>query len=193
MGEESLVRASIPKSSWTQIMRSPPALKDKILAALGPNFESELKDEVTVTWVSFAVEAGMADGVFEALGPAGARAFYRAKTEHSFDIPVLKPIVTSCVRLFGASPKSMLKMLPRTWPSLSRNCGSYEFTDEGEERRGISIIKGFPTRFYRRREAWLESLLGGYEAFFAPFRVKGTVTVDAANFTAGSVRFILTW
>jgi hypothetical protein len=193
MGEESLVRASIPKSSWAEISRAPPATKDKIMAALGPSFEREIAELVTATWVPFAVEARMADAVHEALGPAATRAFYRVKTEHSFDIPLLKPIVTSSVRLFGASPNSMLKMLPRTWSSLSRNCGSYEWTDEGVERRGVSIISGFPTRFYRHKEAWLDSTFGGYEAFFTPFRVKGTVTVQDANFTAGRVRFTLSW
>jgi hypothetical protein len=87
----------------------------------------------------------------------------------------------------------MLKMLPRTWPTVSRNCGSYEWTDEGQERRGVSIIKDFPTRFYRHKDAWLDSLFGGFDAFFAPFRMRGTVTIGEHNFAVGYVRFILTW
>jgi hypothetical protein len=193
MGEEPTVRASIPKSSWAEIVRSPPATKDKIISVLGPTFEAELDAQLTVTWVPFRIEARIADAVYEALGPTGTRTFYRAKTERSFDIPWLRPLVTSSLRLFGATPNSLLKMLPRTWPTLSRNCGAYEWNDEGVERRGVSTIKGFPTSFYRRKESWLESIVGGYEAFFTPFHLKGTVTVDQVDFPAGRARFILTW
>jgi hypothetical protein len=193
MGDEPLVRASIPKSSWAEIVRSPAATKDKIIAVLGREFEGELGAQLTVTWVPFRIEARIADAVYQALGPAGTRAFYKAKTEKSFDIPWLRPLVTSSLRLFGATPNSLLKMLPRTWPTLSRNCGSYEFIDDGAARRGVSIINGFPTSAYRRHEAWLDSIFGGYEAFFAPFRLQGSVAVDEVNVVAGHARFTLTW
>jgi hypothetical protein len=193
MAEEPLIRASLPKSSWAEIVRAPADDKQRIIAVLGPAFEAELNAATTVTWVPFALEARIADAVFQALGPTKTRAFYRAKTERSFDIPFLKPLITSSLRLFGASPNSMLKMVPKTWTTLSRNCGRYEWTDEGQPRRGVVNIHDFPTRFYRQRDAWLDSCYGGYEAFFMPFRLMGTVSIGEVDFPRGHAQFILTW
>jgi hypothetical protein len=193
MTAQPLVRASIPKSSWAEIERSAPAARDKILRVLGPAFERELGSHLAVSWVPFDIETRIADACYEALGPTGARTFYRDKTAHSFDSAWLKALMTSAMRIFGTSPSSLLKMLPRAWSSLSKDCGRYEFIDEHVARRGISVIKGFPVSLYRRREAWIESLAGGYEAFFVPFRLQGSVAVEDIDGAAGQARFILAW
>lgn len=193
MGEAALVRASIPKSSWAEIERSPAGQREKIARVLGPTFESELNAALAVSWVPFTIEARIADAVYEALGPSGARVFYRSKTARSFEGAWLRPLMASSLRIFGATPRSFLKMLPRAWTTMSKNCGVYEWEDSKVDKQGISIIRGFPTYAYRRHEAWLESIAGGYEAFFSPFRVEGTVQAEELDFARGDARFILQW
>jgi hypothetical protein len=61
------------------------------------------------------------------------------------------------------------------------------------ERRGASFVRAFPTRLYKRKEAWLESIAGGYEAFFGPFSLRGTVEAEAIDFARGRGRFVLSW
>lgn len=189
---EALVRASIPKSSWAEVQRSPPSARDHILRVLGGSFAHEIDATLAVAWVPFAVEAHMADAVYEALGPTGARAFYREKTLHSFDVAWLKPLISASRRLFGATPNSFLKMLPRAWSTLSKDCGEYAWEAMGE-RSGASVIRAFPTQLYRRKEAWLESIIGGYEAFFGPFSLRGTVEAEDIDLARGHGRFVLSW
>jgi hypothetical protein len=193
MDNESLVRASIPKSSWTELQRLPPAQREAVERSLGEQFIGELSQALTVAWVPFAVEARLADAIYEVLGAVETRAFYKRKTLASFDIPLLKPLLESTMRLFGATPVSFLKMLGRTWSTLSKNCGSYDWIDEKKERRGVSLVRGFPTRLYRREQAWVESALGGYEGFFVPLRLEGRVRAEEVDFRAGNSRFILEW
>jgi len=188
-----MIRASIPKSSWDEVALLDPVRQAHIRKLLGEPVAGELTAVSGVAWVAFEVEAKLADAVFEALGPADARAFYRRKTVRSFEIPLIRPLLQSALRLFGASPASMVKLVGRTWALVSRNCGTYSCVDESSKRRCVSVVSDFPTRFYRRRQAWLESAIGGYEAFFAPFHLQGRVSVTETDFAAGSARFVLEW
>ena len=190
----SSLRASIPKSSWAEIALLEPPRLTKIEKLVGEAFVAELSAASGVQWVPFEFEAKLADAVFEVLGPSATRALYRRKTVRSFEIPLIRPILQSSLRIFGATPASILKMVGRTWALVSRNSGSYDCVDESDQRRATSVVRDFPARLYRRREAWLETAMGGYEAFFAPFKLgKGTVRVIERDFTTGSASFVLEW
>jgi hypothetical protein len=189
----SLLRASIPKSSWAEIALLDPPRLAKIEEIVGRPFVAELTAASGVAWIAFEFEAKLADATYEVLGASETRALYRRKTVRSFDIPLIRPILQSSLRVFGATPASILKMVGRTWALASRNCGSYACVDESDQRRSTSIVRDFPTRLYRRREAWLETAMGGYEGFFAPFRLDGTVRVTDRDFAAGSASFLLEW
>ena len=192
--QPSSLRASIPKSSWAEITLLGPPRLTKIEKLVGESFVAELTAASGVEWIAFEFESKLADAVFEVLGPSETRALYRRKTVRSFDIPLIRPILQSSLRVFGATPASILKMVGRTWALASRNSGSYGCVDESDQRRCTSVVRDFPARLYRRREAWLETAMGGYEAFFTPFKLdRGTVRVSERDFTTGSASFVLEW
>jgi hypothetical protein len=190
----AMVRASIPRSTWDEILMLDSARLQAVRTLLGEAFIQELTGASGVSWLSFEIEAKLADAVYNGLGAVEARALYRRKTARSFDIPLIRPVLDGALRLFGASPASIVKLVGRTWATISRDCGKYSAVDQSDQRRCESIVTGFPTRFYERRQAWLESALGGYEGFFTPFKsLKGRVTATDVNEGIGSARFILEW
>lgn len=188
-----MIRASISKPAWAEVGLLPPAAQARIRDLVGAAAVDELTRASGVEWLAFEIEARLADAIYEALGPDEARALYRRKTVRSFDIPLIKPALEGALRLFGASPASLVKMTGRAWAVASRNCGSYSCEDESGKRRCVSVVRGFPARLYRRSEAWVESALGGYEGFFAPFRLQGRASVGELDVGGGNARFVLEW
>jgi serine/threonine protein kinase len=186
------VRASLPKSAWAEIARLHPATIAKVSEALGHPWLGMLEKTTGIAWVPFELEARIADAAYKVLGADETRALYRRKTHRSFEIPIIRPIFQSALRLFGGTPASLVRMMGKSWTLLARDCGSYECESVGE-RRCESIVRGFPCRFYQQEEAWRASAFGGYEGFFVPVGVQGRVALVSSNFQRGEARFVLEW
>lgn len=188
---DPLVRAGLPQATWVELKRQHASRLAEVGVLLGEDVLERIERSPVMSWVPYAHEAQLADVVLELFGPSGARSFYRDKTIHSFDLPLLREGAGTTMRLFGVSPLGIIKMAGRLWPLISQNAGRYECIDESGQGRGQVIMKGFPTSLYRHTAAWTESVLGGLQGLFQGFRMKVRVDVDAVSLH--ETRFSLHW
>jgi hypothetical protein len=188
-----MLRAGIPQSAWLEFAKLPSAQVTRLKAAIGEPVLEQLRSASGLKWISFTVEAALADAAYEVLGAGGARDIYRRKTVSGFDLPLFRPAAQSTLRLFGVTPVSICKTVARTWGLLSRECGEYGVVDEAAHGRGASLVRNWPVSCYRRREAWLESALGGYEGMFEAFKMNVRVRAEHVDPVQGSADFVFGW
>jgi hypothetical protein len=193
MSSTPQLRAGIPQAAWKEFTRLSEFRIGQVRQLLGDENVKLLDTALALQWVPFALEAALADAAFEILGASGARVFYRRKTVQGVNIPLLRPAAESTLRFLGATPVSVFKMAARMWAMLSRDCGRYEFVDEGEKGHGVSIVKDFPIRAYRSADAWRESCLGGYEGLFEAFHMRARVQIESVTVETGNARFAIEW
>lgn len=111
-----------------------PALADHLLHKLGPELREAFDEVGIIGWLPYAVDVKMAEGVMEKEGPDGLRRFVMGNVEEAQKAPVFRPIIDSSLRLFGASPTTILRIAPKLWNLAYQDVLSLEVHGEATER-----------------------------------------------------------
>jgi hypothetical protein len=80
-------------------------------------------------WIPIEVDAAMGRAVLELLGPDAARRFWTRFTIHHVESPLLAGPVRAALRLLGATPGSLLKWMPRVFPTVFRDVFDIELQE----------------------------------------------------------------
>jgi len=73
------------------------------------------------SWLEFEHDHWLMDGVLQHFGREEAVACWRQSIAHLVDKPLLKSFVQGGLRLFGAQPGSLLKLVPKGWTLAYRD------------------------------------------------------------------------
>jgi hypothetical protein len=102
----------------------------------------------------------------------------------SSDGPFLRPVVQGAFRLFGVTPRALLKIMSNAWGSATRDAGlmSVVATDSGAVISHTDIVA---------EPIWHETFVGLIAGIYEFTDHTGTTTVELER--PSSARYICTW
>jgi hypothetical protein len=87
-----------------------------------PEAVLEVIDSTVKTgWIPIEIDAAMGHAILELLGPDEARRFWTRFTTHHVESPLLAGPVRTALKLLGATPASLIKWMPRVFPTIFRD------------------------------------------------------------------------
>lgn len=160
-----------------------------ILAQLGEETAARIRTETPVAWVDAADFETLIAAIVDA---AGEDVLHRISRRHFLrfrENPFMKATIDAMVRIFGLTPHTVLKNLPRGRSSLVKDGGfaTYDKVDDASCR--LTLRDFHPTRW----AAALVNLRGTWQGVFDICQVQGTITIEREDEAAGNFDFLVTW
>ena len=185
-------RASFAQQVQDTILDLPVEQSEPIKSLLGSVWD-EIAAVPKVAWLSESTYNALTEAVRLQLGDTRTIALYRKVGRRILSNPGFQSFVELAIRLFGVSPHSLLKMIPRGRESVVRNSGTltYEWISE---RRAQLRLRDFPASTFSTGTTVV--LLTG--TFWGVLDVAGaeataSVTTEQVDLAAGNAIFHLGW
>ena len=105
----------------------------KIRAGIPADVLDVIDQRAGSSWLEFEYDHWLMDGVMEQLGREEAVRCWHQSIDHLIDKPLLRGFVQGGLRMFGARPGKILKLMPRGWTLAYRDfcVPSFELVAEG--------------------------------------------------------------
>jgi hypothetical protein len=132
------IRANWSKHALRFVRRLPPTQRDAILREIGSDTLEQIGFAGILSWLPAEHHARIFDAVRNVLAQPGAIALWRDVMTANLDQPLLRPLVQGGLRLFGATPSSVIRMSPRAWSLVARDCGTH-LVSRGEGRIEVRL------------------------------------------------------
>jgi|GEM_PF-1032701 len=193
---------SLPRIKGAQLQNSLHTARDMaqaearlavLEAKLGPDYLAEVASFTRTEWISVEFDIRLSHAVESCLGRGADYERARRSTGRSFESKLLQPFVEGAVRLFGLSPKAMIKLVRRGWTSLYQNCGEADaaFGDDDAPTAALTLSR-LPDVVYNDA-VYLQAIAGGLHAILDVCQVKGTVEVQGKSPARKSATFAFKW
>lgn len=180
--DEPGFRASITQGMLTSLAEWYPDAARTVRERLGGATVERILETSRMAWIPLREHVPVADEIMRALGPEH-HAYARRLFVRQAQVPLLKNMAETMLKLFGVDMRSGIKWLPRGWDSIARGCGTLTYAP-GEGKIICTItLDGFPPEHFASRSI-VEQCRGSYEGAFELFRRQGTVRIakeDAAR------------
>lgn len=186
-----LTRASFAHDLQAEVLQLPSATAAAVCATVGDVWD-EIAGHLPNSWIEEATYNALTNGVRRTLGDEATLALFRRLGRRIVKNPNLANAVGSLAKVFGVTPHTSFKFVPRARGQMTRNAGdlTYERVDENHCRL---ILKGFPPSTFRSGTTVI--LLRGTWLGVLDFtnQPHGTVTVENLDIEAGSCVFDIRW
>jgi hypothetical protein len=158
-------------------------------AALSPEMLKRIKGAMRTDWLPIAYDVEMNEAVERSLGRELLCRWSRSTIESSLKGPMLSPLLDGAVALFGLTPNTLFKLLPRGWGSVYRGCGELKIEGRGNTQARI-MWRGVPDEV-RASEPYLYGVAATFSALLAVTNAEGDVvpTVVPGN----AIEFAAKW
>jgi hypothetical protein len=123
-GSVARIRALIPEASLHEIDHAP-----------------------GVSWLEYEHDRWLMDGMMEVFGREKAIACWRGSIHELIDKPLLKNFVQGSLRLFGARPGKIIKLVPKGWTLAYRDYCAPVFHATGESSAELHFEDIAPQAF----------------------------------------------
>jgi hypothetical protein len=152
----------------------------ELLGPLRARIEGLMAAEIAATqrasradWLPMAWDQKLSRIVAEVAGPQGVVVTNRGAFLAASDGPFLRPIIQGTIRVFGVTPRALLRSVDRAWRAGSKNAG-YMDVEIGESEGWVHH------RDMKADEQWYLGLVGVLEGILELTGFEGTVTMSLA-------------
>ncbi|MCA9592967.1 MAG: hypothetical protein KC776_06635 [Myxococcales bacterium] len=114
-------RARSSQDTLAFLDRFRPGAQAEVRGQLSPEVLDIIDSTLPSGWIPIEADAAMGRAVFELLGSEGSRRFWTRFTAHHVESPLLAGPVRAALRLLGTTPASLMKWMPRVFPTVFRN------------------------------------------------------------------------
>jgi hypothetical protein len=182
------------RANWTKlalhVVRELPAHeRDAVLAAAGDLLIARIRGAGLFEWLPVTLHLGLANALREVLGARAGR-FWTDLQVASYERSLLKPLIDGGLRLFGHTPRSMLRLTPQAFSLVARRCGT--ITVSGGEIVGAARLVFDDVPRELRTPAWVEIIVANCQAVLDYLKMRGEVSVDASGLDAGRFETVTT-
>jgi hypothetical protein len=143
-------------------------------------------------WMPFELNLELTRAIHDALGRAEFEAFFRGHQLESFRGPLLRAFVDGVVSLFGIAPGSWLRMVPRGWGLVFRDCGEWTPVRDVAPGHSEIALAALPPEAVVD-DVWPRSVAASISATIDLARTTGAMTVERLDAVARTVHFALRW
>jgi hypothetical protein len=176
------VRARHMKSLLSGVERLDPALRAEVLAASRAELLECVRAATAVAWLPLALNIELADTIARCLGTKRARPFFRAMLLAEFQSSLFKPFIAGVSRAFGVTPAVFVRMVPRGWELVYRECGKLEPTEVGPGQASL-VFSQLPAVCVKNM-LWLDAVRSTFYTAFDLSEVDGKIEWDELDLSA---------
>jgi hypothetical protein len=190
MADAPLYKATLTKTLLDAMLALDPKERDAVLAELDQADVDRISNAAKTDWLPAEVQGNLDRAVYTALGEERLIDWVRNYTREASEIPVFAPIARGALTLFGGGAAGGLRILPKTWGFVARNCGRclVERSDDGAAVSYVDLPEVMRTEWF---------VAAGKGGLFGLLEfVKATdieVEVDDANLAKGDVHYTVRW
>ena len=177
------IRANWSKQALRHVRHLAPAARDAIQREIGEETMRQIGSAGVLAWLPAQHHARIFDAVITVLAPTNAVAFWRDAMLANLEQPLLRPLVQGGLRLFGATPYSVVRMSPRAWSLVTRDCGTHEVS-RGEGRVELRLELVDMPRVLAK-PGFMAHCLGNTEAVLRFLRLRGVTSQGEARLSSG--------
>jgi hypothetical protein len=117
--------------------------RDAILRAAGDESVRRIGEAGMLEWLPAERHMAVTNAVQQILGATSAQSFWRDLMLLSFEGRLLKPLVQGGLRLFGRTPRAILRLSPQAYSLIARECGEISVSDDrGRVRLDFNGLPG---------------------------------------------------
>lgn len=184
------VRAPLTKAILEVLEHQPPRVRDAVRSRAYEDI-ARVEECSRVDWIPLGVQLNILDAVCDELGMRGYEDFCAAHFASTVEQPFVKGLFDTTVRLFGLGPGAVLRVMPKAWATISRDCGRMEVGDI--DPAGTTIrMRDLPVA-----EPHIDLFATGYRATFRGvidiFRRPGDVELLSYDRSARESSYRLRW
>jgi hypothetical protein len=151
-----------------------------------------LREASVFDWLPAHIHVQLVDGISEMLPPVRAIAFWRSLMADAFSKSLLRPIVQGAIAIHGRSPKSLIRMGPRTWHLISKNAGELVVDLERGPCEASGTLSELPA-VINKSSGMLQFFEGSLSSCVEHFGLTPQLRTDASRIARGEVRIDLSW
>jgi hypothetical protein len=185
------IRASYTKIGLRQFKRAHADRWERLVELAGAGALEDVRGASTLEWLPAELHGTVADAMIEAAGRNEARALWAAVIFDAFGNPVLSPIVSGALRLYGRLPPSIMRMTPHAWPLFFRDCGR-SWMEPATESQAVMSFAELP-RAIVTSTGILDSFLGNCDAALSFTHFTGSVVPCYDKLTDGCFSIDVQW
>lgn len=139
-------------------------------------------------WAPLAWDLELTDVAVDVGGLAAVRALNRHSMLQSIEGPLIRPLITAGVNVFGLNPGTFVRYLPRAWAAATRHLGAIEVV-LGVNRADLVFV-GLPPAALAHAP-WLDGFCGILEGVYAATGFVGEVAPPRSE--GGRVHYAVAW
>jgi hypothetical protein len=164
------------KSLLNGVERLEPSLRADIYDASRPELVSCVHKAMAVAWLPLTLNIELADTIARCLGTERARPFFRSMLLAEYQSSLFKPFIAGISRAFGVTPAVFVRMAPRGWELVYRECGKLEPTEVGLGHANL-VFSQLPAVCVKNT-LWLDAVRSTFYTAFDLSEVDGEIEWD---------------
>lgn len=165
MGGRPAVRARSAQDWLDYLDRLEPGLRSRVVEAMPEASRRIILEAPKTEWIELEHDRYVPWATIEVMGEDAAVAGWRSFLKSHVEAPLFKTLVDSMVRLFGLTPSTFAKLLPRAWNQSYRDCCEVKVMDAGDSHAHVAFLNVAPgiMEWDPYPISWRGVLLGAYE------------------------------
>lgn len=185
------VRAKFTQMTLSDLSTLGVEEEERIRKQLAPGTVRRIEDAGALEWIPVALDVELTRAMFLVMGREKARRYFRDNLRQAAEGPILHSFVQAALRLFGMTPAAMVKITPRGWKQLFRDCGEFEAEIPGD---GEAILhwRELPPVITDSRP-WVDGVVGSFEAMFDICETTGTIDLHRDGIEDGYLKMHYRW
>jgi hypothetical protein len=182
------IRAAMSRFLRRQVERMPAAARSDVLQRVSRRSLDRIDGTLAIAWLPMEAHMDLCNAIQDVVGGEENVALWRETALDLCQRPLLKGLVNMSVRLFGATPHAVTRVIPTAYASQTRRLGTV-----GVQERDTFVVaelRNFPAdrfRFSCYVEGLHGSLAGVMSALFP--RRNLPVTLEKADEACGFARY----
>ena len=138
------VRARSAQDWLEYLERIEPGLRAKVVARIPEPSRSIITSAPRTEWLELQHDRYVPWATIEVLGEERAVANWRLFLKSHIQAPLFKTLAESMVRLFGLTPSTFVRLLPRAWKQAYRDCCDVEVLQTESNRAHAAFVNVTP-------------------------------------------------
>ncbi|MDP2344143.1 MAG: hypothetical protein Q8O67_24510 [Deltaproteobacteria bacterium] len=176
----------------------------KALSVLGPEKEAEARRRLKTivdasdalsraAWVPVAWDVELTHVLHELGGIRGVRDANKRAMLLSLEGPLMGPLASAAVSMFGPSPRTFIRYISKAWQAGARGMGEMTVPTLGDDN-AVVVHRHLPAEV-RSDSVWLEGWCGVMEGLYAATRYTGSAFLSLVDDDDGgpAARYDLSW
>jgi len=175
----------------------------RLLLLLGTETERQIREDLSkelvetienagrFDWLPIEVDIELNEIIWKHLGDEGTYKYYHDSVFKTSEDPLMKPIISGAINLFGLTPHSIIRFYPRLWTRMYKDCGQLSIKKEGPTIAHI-IVSEIPRQIIESR-GYIVGLEGAFSTSFTLCRVKGKVFTKQRSTEKCMLVFVAKW